>query len=99
MDSDEEVSEILPSFSSAYSACMQCYILYMYCTCLSTLYMYMYLHMYAGLLLHTELIVSLSVSQQELGPRRKRKLFSPFQGMVSRCFEPHLNVYITSQDR
>ena len=62
-------------------------------------HVYMYLHMYAGFLLHTELIVSLSVPQQELGPRRKRKLFSPFQGMVSRCFEPHLNVYITSQDR
>jgi hypothetical protein len=33
------------------------------------------------------------------GSRRKRKMFSVFQGMISRCFEPHLNVYITSQDK
>ena len=31
-------------------------------------------------------------------PKRKQP-DSPFQGMISRCFEPHLNIYITSQDR
>ena len=30
---------------------------------------------------------------------RKRRPDSPFLGMISRCFEPHLKVYITSQDK
>ena len=32
-------------------------------------------------------------------PVHQRKDDSLFLGMISRCFEPHLNVYITSQDK
>ena len=39
--------------------------------------------------------------EEEEGQKRKKKqqLDSPFLGMISRCFEAHLNIYVTSQDK
>ena len=41
----------------------------------------------------------LSPSQGDNQPVKKQPSDSPLLGMISRCFEPHLSVYITSQDR
>lgn len=40
-----------------------------------------------------------SHEDDESMPVHRRKDDSLFLGMISRCFEPHLNVYITSQDK
>ena len=39
------------------------------------------------------------LSQSSAPSRTAQQDSSPFLGMISRCFEPHLNVYIESQDR
>ncbi|XP_064392979.1 vacuolar protein sorting-associated protein 53 homolog [Halichondria panicea] len=36
---------------------------------------------------------------EEEKPHKKRPDSSPFMGMISRCFEPHLSIYISSQDK
>lgn len=56
----------------------------------------MSVHILLTSVISTMLIRSRIFNQQVLGPKPP---ISPFDGIISKCFEQHLNIYIESQDR